>query len=154
MKPQISTALKVIISALIGLVWLISFDFFSRNFPMLPFLLFSLIFPLGAVLIQVFLMWRVPPEKGRVKYVFISILGAGVMSVGGFLQGPLGDTFFFAGLLIWILGICLTGRKGKPPFLDKETQKTPKRFLKRCVQCGREIPIASEQCPYCMQKQP
>ncbi len=31
---------------------------------------------------------------------------------------------------------------------------TPKSFLKKCVKCGKEIPIASEHCPYCMQKQP
>lgn len=27
-------------------------------------------------------------------------------------------------------------------------------FLKKCVGCGREIPIASEECPYCGTKQP
>lgn len=30
----------------------------------------------------------------------------------------------------------------------------PKAFLKRCVKCGREIPIASEECQYCITKQP
>jgi hypothetical protein len=30
---------------------------------------------------------------------------------------------------------------------------TPKSFLKKCVECGREIPIASEQCPYCGREQ-
>ena len=28
-------------------------------------------------------------------------------------------------------------------------KKTPKSFLKKCVKCGKEIPIASEKCPYC-----
>lgn len=32
--------------------------------------------------------------------------------------------------------------------------QTPKAFLKKCVKCGREIPIASEECPYCTSKQP
>ena len=31
---------------------------------------------------------------------------------------------------------------------------TPKSFLKKCVKCGREIPLASEECPYCGTKQP
>ena len=31
-------------------------------------------------------------------------------------------------------------------------EKTPKSFLKKCVKCGREIPLASEECPYCGQK--
>ena len=32
--------------------------------------------------------------------------------------------------------------------------RTPNTFLKRCVKCGKEIPIASEECPYCGSKQP
>jgi ssDNA-binding Zn-finger/Zn-ribbon topoisomerase 1 len=31
---------------------------------------------------------------------------------------------------------------------------TPKSFLKKCVKCGKEIPIASEECSYCGTKQP
>ena len=32
--------------------------------------------------------------------------------------------------------------------------ETPSSFLKRCVKCGEEISIASEECPYCGVKQP
>lgn len=32
-------------------------------------------------------------------------------------------------------------------------RETPKVFLKKCVECAREIPIASEECPYCKAKQ-
>lgn len=31
--------------------------------------------------------------------------------------------------------------------------ETPRNFLKKCVQCGKEIPIASEYCPECGAKQ-
>ncbi len=31
---------------------------------------------------------------------------------------------------------------------------TPKSFLKKCVNCGKDIPIASEVCQYCGTKQP
>jgi ribosomal protein L40E len=31
---------------------------------------------------------------------------------------------------------------------------TPKAFLKKCIKCGGEIPIASEKCKYCGAKQP
>ena len=31
---------------------------------------------------------------------------------------------------------------------------TPKSFLKNCVKCGKEIPIASEECQHCGTKQP
>jgi len=34
------------------------------------------------------------------------------------------------------------------------TPETPKSFLKKCVRCGKQIPIASEQCPYCGVHQP
>ena len=30
---------------------------------------------------------------------------------------------------------------------------TPKSFLKKCPKCGKEIPIASEECPFCKAKQ-
>jgi hypothetical protein len=30
---------------------------------------------------------------------------------------------------------------------------TPKSFLKKCVRCGKEIPIAELQCQYCGSKQ-
>jgi len=30
---------------------------------------------------------------------------------------------------------------------------TPETFFKKCLKCGREIPIASEECSYCGTKQ-
>jgi len=30
---------------------------------------------------------------------------------------------------------------------------TPKEFLKKCFNCGKQIPIASEECPYCRARQ-
>ena len=33
------------------------------------------------------------------------------------------------------------------------TLYTPKSFLKKCAKCGKEIPIGSEECPYCGTKQ-
>lgn len=32
--------------------------------------------------------------------------------------------------------------------------ETPRGFLKKCVDCGKEIPIASEQCQFCGARQP
>jgi len=31
--------------------------------------------------------------------------------------------------------------------------ETPRSFLKKCVECGKKIPIASEYCPKCGKKQ-
>jgi len=30
-----------------------------------------------------------------------------------------------------------------------EPTKTSESFLKKCIRCSKEIPIASEECPYC-----
>lgn len=38
--------------------------------------------------------------------------------------------------------------------LVPKQREPPKTFLKQCIECGREIPIASEECPYCGAKQP
>jgi hypothetical protein len=35
----------------------------------------------------------------------------------------------------------------------RDSNGTPKSFLKKCVNCGKEIPIASETCQYCNTKQ-
>lgn len=43
-------------------------------------------------------------------------------------------------------------------YADEKAKKsllrlTPKAFLKKCAECGRDIPIASEECPYCGTRQ-
>jgi len=35
----------------------------------------------------------------------------------------------------------------------EKDKPTPKSFLKNCVRCRKEIPIASEECPHCGAKQ-
>jgi hypothetical protein len=51
-----------------------------------------------------------------------------------------------------------TAKKKPPSVHDMLSQgaymQTPKSFLKKCVKCGREIPIASEECQYCEAEQP
>jgi hypothetical protein len=37
----------------------------------------------------------------------------------------------------------------KQPEEPEVIGKTPKSFLKKCINCGQEIPIASETCPHC-----
>jgi len=34
------------------------------------------------------------------------------------------------------------------------TGETPESFLKKCVKCGEEIPVAAEACSHCGTKQP
>jgi len=40
--------------------------------------------------------------------------------------------------------------------VDEKTRRSllGKAFLKKCAKCGKEIPIASEECSYCGTKQP
>lgn len=61
-----------------------------------------------------------------------------------------GIVFFPTALLLYILSFLF---KSVQKFLleSKGTKLTPKAFLKKCPKCGREIPITSEQCPYCGQ---
>ncbi|MDI6691684.1 MAG: hypothetical protein QME50_07500 [Candidatus Bathyarchaeota archaeon] len=105
-----------------------------------------------------------PPPKGRTKYSVIAILGMMVwIPLTGLLApvlGPVGLIFILIGFIIWAFGLRQTwGAVRHAPSSNKEAlerraPETPKSFMKKCVKCGREIPIASEQCPFCGQTQP
>ncbi|MEM3578291.1 MAG: hypothetical protein QXX51_07590 [Candidatus Bathyarchaeia archaeon] len=73
--------------------------------------------------------------------------------------GGISRIFFGAISLLAISAIGFSTAKKKPPsvyeMLSQSTyMQTPKSFLKKCVKCGREIPIASEDCPRCEARQP
>ena len=38
--------------------------------------------------------------------------------------------------------------------LPSQDSATPKSFMKKCVKCGKQIAIASEECPFCGERQP
>lgn len=72
-------------------------------------------------------------------------------------SGVLGIMFGAIFFMIMSAIAFLAGKK-KPPSIYEMLSKgaymqTPKSFLKNCSKCGREIPIASEECPYCEAKQ-
>jgi len=50
-------------------------------------------------------------------------------------------------------GIFICYERGKQPDYEG-VGGTPKGFLKKCINCGEEIPVASEACSYCGTKQP
>jgi DNA-directed RNA polymerase subunit RPC12/RpoP len=73
---------------------------------------------------------------------------------GGVLQ------MLFAAILLLTLSLVgfSAGKKMPPSVYDTLQQggyagHTPKAFLKKCIECQKEIPIASEECPYCQAKQ-
>ncbi|MGQ9625207.1 MAG: hypothetical protein ACUVT9_07565 [Candidatus Bathycorpusculaceae bacterium] len=74
---------------------------------------------------------------------------------GGVLQ-----MLFTAILFLALSVVGFSASKKMPPSVYEILRQsgyeghTPKAFLKKCVQCQKEIPIASEECPYCETKQP
>lgn len=67
-----------------------------------------------------------------------------------------GIVFFPTILLIYILSFLFKSTRVNRFLLEsglKGAKVPPKAFLKKCPKCGREIPIASEECQYCKKKQ-
>jgi hypothetical protein len=148
MEAYYKKLLEWLIFSLILLSSLFFFDFFSSNYPFFPLLWLGVVCPIAVILLHIFLLHKVPPQKDRKKYVLIAIVGLASIPFGGII-GPLGLIPILLGLPTWIFGMWLIWGKRETRSLE-----TPKSFIKKCANCGREIPIASEQCPYCGQKQP
>jgi len=141
-----------------GILWVfVISDALQNAYPMFPIIFLGVISPVGVVLLHLFLLWKVPPQKGRAKYIIVAVLGMILMPLsgllGGIILGPIALIFMFAGFMIWLLGLrCVWHMEGEPIVRSKDLE-TPKSFLKKCTRCSREIPIASEDCPYCQAKQ-
>lgn len=74
--------------------------------------------------------------------------------IGGILRILFGGIFL---LIISAIGFITVQEKPLSVYdmLSKDAyMHTLKSFLKKCIKCDREIPIASEECPYCQAKQP
>ncbi|MEM3730464.1 MAG: hypothetical protein QW667_03045 [Candidatus Bathyarchaeia archaeon] len=71
------------------------------------------------------------------------------------LMSHMTNSDFFTGLLVGIallIPFAVAWNQDYEKWAPKQTGM-PKSFLKRCVKCNKEIPIASEECPYCGQRQ-
>jgi hypothetical protein len=154
-----------LISTLLILIWgFVIYDALTKAYPIFPLVFYDIIVPTAIILIHALILMRFPYPKGR-WWVIVAALGMMIIPLTGLLHhtgflplGPEGLIFIPISLLIWTLGLWRANRAGRERTLSKETlevkaSETPKCFLKRCVKCGMEIPIASEQCPYCEQKQ-
>lgn len=107
-------------------------------------------------------------DKNKIAAVFSLILALIFLAVIPFLMvspaassniGGIFRILFWAIFLLAISAVILFEKPKNPPSLYDMASKgvylrTPKSFLKRCVKCNREIPIASEECPYCQATQP
>ncbi|MEM3726670.1 MAG: zinc-ribbon domain-containing protein [Candidatus Bathyarchaeia archaeon] len=88
--------------------------------------------------------------------ILILVKDAVIVLVAGII-GLLSSIIFIGGIIGAIGGIlgiiggilCLSA----PPETTSTIAQTPSAFLKKCPNCGKEIPIASEECPECGAKQ-
>lgn len=76
-----------------------------------------------------------------------------------FAPGRSGDGSFvvllFWGLILMAVSLASRRLRKKPESVrDLRAQSTVSVFMKKCIDCGKEIPIASEQCQYCGANQP
>jgi len=56
----------------------------------------------------------------------------------------------FVGVLLLAVSLASMHMKNKPISVhDFRARAASRVFMKKCVKCGKEIPIASEQCQYC-----
>jgi hypothetical protein len=74
-----------------------------------------------------------------------SIVVAGLLIlIIDFIAPPL-PSWFVVGIVLILIGLVTSSetlKKGKP-------EPPKKGFLKKCVNCGKEILIAMEKCPFC-----
>lgn len=98
---------------------------------------------------------KVPAWLKLIMVMYLVIGGAFMLwSVGEPLEIYLMVGFIYlAGfvaiiLMVYVHGVWQLRREKLPP-----KPVTPKGFLKQCTKCGKEIPIASEACPYCETRQ-
>jgi hypothetical protein len=154
MRWSLRRIVEELIVFVFGILWVFVISGALQNaYPMFPLLFLGVISPIGAVLLHIFLFLKVPPPKGRRKWFVVAALGMAGMPLGVFL-GPVGIITLPAGLLIWMFGMRASWpRKVPKEALEVRSSETPKSFFKNCVACDRQIPIASEECPFCQAKQ-
>lgn len=93
-------------------------------------------------------------QNKRLETILLCIFGA---FLAGFTIKFFGFPMTFLFLFVWGTVIVVYYVAVKPIVTSylphQKIGETPKSFLKKCIKCAREIPIASEQCPFCEQTQ-
>jgi len=93
-----------------------------------------------------------------VSFVFsvIFLLFFFVMMMNPFYSGsslPVGT--LVAGVFLMVICLKTLGAKKRPVSIREfRSRAGSMAFLKKCVNCGKEIPIGSEQCEHCGASQP
>ncbi|MBS7621329.1 hypothetical protein KEJ32_04380 [Candidatus Bathyarchaeota archaeon] len=94
--------LKLLISSLLGVIWLLIFHYVSITYPLAPALILGVFFPTGAMLLHIYIYLKTPPVK--TGWFIIATFGMALMPVSGIL-GPAGIILLPAGFLIWLFCI-------------------------------------------------
>ncbi|GEM_PF-4094337 len=120
----------------------------TRN-PMFLYVWCGVILPVSLLLASAYLVKTGKLPRNRMKVWAVIVCGLLFMSFSGvltFSSPNLGTILLLTGLFLTIFPSLTFKAK------EMKYSGTPKSFLKKCAGCGREVPIASEQCPYCGQK--
>ncbi|UCE29193.1 MAG: hypothetical protein JSV85_00140 [Candidatus Bathyarchaeota archaeon] len=129
------------------------------------------IFSLGGVFLSLLVAYGLPLAKewARMLGLVISVVTLllvlqGTMSsdvgvlTGFFVSGSFGfltrliDVSY---IILSIAAIFYLKRSEVVAYFEKKriSEGSPKAFLKKCVRCDKDIPLASEECPHCGAKQ-
>jgi hypothetical protein len=100
-------------------------------------------------------MNKVKKQKNELRAKLEAILIMASALLGAFLVETFGimAAFLFLlieGALIVVYYVAVRPITARLP--HQNIGETPKSFLKKCSKCGREIPIASEECPFCKEE--
>jgi len=124
--------------------------------------LFFLIGGLNSLLAN--FIWSIPTVKdwkGLLAHGFVLFISLFMVHVPSILVNFLMPSWAIIVVLFIVYAFIdgLVGKKVAGWWVKEEAKEyvpgeTPKSFLKKCVNCGQEIPIAELECPHCGTKQP
>lgn len=159
---RVMEELGVFISLLVAFLGTVLADLsISTRNPIITYIWCGGILPAFLILSTIYLVATGKLPKDRIKaWAFISC-GLLLMSSSGILTSSedfdiatMGIILLITGFLIVIFtSLAFRVRNVNMSSSNEQVPETPKSFLKSCVACGRQIPIASEECPFCQAKQ-
>jgi peptidoglycan/LPS O-acetylase OafA/YrhL len=139
----------------------------SVTYRLYAYIVSFIISPIAVGLLTIYLIVSHKFPKNRVISYLIFVLG--LLLIG--LSMTLVMEISALSLVILVIGGAIMAAGANATWSDKVSvesvnasssrqiagamaPETPKSFLKSCVACGRQIPVASEECPFCQAKQP
>jgi hypothetical protein len=99
--------------------------------------------------------WKSLLGHGFILSILLILVNLPSLFINAFSPGltTAAALFIIYAFIDGFIGKNLATRWSKEEAEEYVPRETPKSFLKRCTNCGQEIPIASETCPFCGSKQ-